>query len=265
MKYFPCLASGAMCQYPLAKTRSFRTIRTEAADGSEVKLEDVAPQRVSWELQYENLSRPEWTAISEFFQNREGRLGTFVFLDPFDNLVRYSENFTADAWLKDPGLQLTADVNDPNGGSAATLIRNVSPAGQRITQSITMPSGAMACLSVSIRSEAGAVIDLVRESNGAEERRSFPSNAKWTRICFAGRTAADSERATFGIELPAGVQVELFGAQVEGQPGASGYKKTIGQSGVYECARFDDDSLTVRIEDQDRYSTKLHVCANRQE
>ncbi len=263
MKHFPCLASGALCQYPFAKTRSFRTIRTEAADGSEVKLADVAPQRIRWELQYENVSQAEWTAIREFFQDREGRLGTFVFMDPFDNLLRHSEGFTADTWLKDPGLQLDAGANDPNGGSAATVVRNVSPAAQRITQRIAMPGGAMACLSVSIRSEAGAVIELIRGSNGIEDRRVVLCNANWTRVCFAGRTDAYSEDATFGFELPPGAQVELFGAQVESQPRASGYKKTLGQSGVYECARFDDDLLTVLIEGPDRYSTKLHVCANR--
>ena len=50
---------------------------------------------------------------------------------------------------------------------------------------------------------------------------------------------------TFGIEIGAGHSVDLFGIQAEAQAGASGYKTTLSQGGLYASARFMDDDLAV--------------------
>ena len=50
------------------------------------------------------------------------------------------------------------------------------------------------------------------------------------------------EPVVFGIEVGPGQAVELFGPQVEPQPGASTYKPST-SGGIYENARLRDDYL----------------------
>jgi hypothetical protein len=59
---------------------------------------------------------------------------------------------------------------------------------------------------------------------------------------------------TFGLELPAGGVVDVFGFQVEPQPSASGYKPST-TGGVYPGARLRDDALTMTAT-----GVGLHSC-----
>jgi len=61
---------------------------------------------------------------------------------------------------------------------------------------------------------------------------------------MSGSLSVQQEGISFGVQLPAGVQVDTFGAQVEAQPGAGLYKKTIDLAGVYSSARFSSDLLS---------------------
>jgi hypothetical protein len=81
------------------------------------------------------------------------------------------------------------------------------------------------------------------------------------RVAFAGNPGGEVEAVTFGMELGSGANVDLFGAQVESQPGESSYKKTLGQAGIFAKARFDQDSLTATIEGPNQFSTRIRVFA----
>jgi hypothetical protein len=66
---------------------------------------------------------------------------------------------------------------------------------------------------------------------------------------------------TFGVTLSAGSTIDLFGFQVDAQAGASKYKPTAAQNGVYANAYFLNDSLVVTADGVNQSSCKLQIRA----
>ena len=62
----------------------------------------------------------------------------------------------------------------------------------------------------------------------------------------------------FGIEVEAGVTVEVFGLQVEPQGGASSYKATT-RGGVYEDAHLASDELAMTCTGVNRHACTVNV------
>jgi hypothetical protein len=263
MIHFPNLSTGAVCQYPLARTRAFRTVLNLQPDGSAVKLSDPTPQQMRWDMAFQGLTRSEWAVIEEFFSDREGRLSTFLFLDPADNLLCFSDEFGAGTWIKGPGLTLTNVVPGPIAGSTATRVSNGFPVVQSLEQIANLPADGTYCYSVYVRAPEDADVALVWRAGTVEDRRHFRAGSQWGRISFADSPGATEEQVSFGVEISSGAAIEIFGAQVECQMSPSPYKRTREHCGVYPQARFDTDSLVVSIHGVDEYSVNLRVAANR--
>jgi hypothetical protein len=66
------------------------------------------------------------------------------------------------------------------------------------------------------------------------------------------------DETTFGVEIPAGVAVDVRELQVEAQAGASG-EKTTTRGGVYEGARFRDDALEIIATGVNRNSCTVNI------
>ena len=66
---------------------------------------------------------------------------------------------------------------------------------------------------------------------------------------------------TFGVQLPAGAVVEIFGFQAEAQAEASDYKRTASFGGVYPSTRFMDDRLVWTAEGPDNHSTEVRTVS----
>ena len=67
-----------------------------------------------------------------------------------------------------------------------------------------------------------------------------------SRLAFASSSTSSEETVVFGIELAPEASVDLYGAQVEAQIGASMCKKkTTSASGIYPGTRFGDDGLWI--------------------
>jgi hypothetical protein len=73
--------------------------------------------------------------------------------------------------------------------------------------------------------------------------------------------AESTSSVTFGVQLAAGATVDLFGMQVEAQLGASAYKMTGTNGGVYAEARFASDSLTVRAQSLDAFDVTIRIVS----
>ncbi len=53
-------------------------------DGSEQRYRDAAGTLHRWVIQLDELDESEMAAFQQFFENVQGRLGSFVFIDPWD-------------------------------------------------------------------------------------------------------------------------------------------------------------------------------------
>src|SRR5438067_1510210 len=148
MLYYPQLASGSICQYPVIRTNQRRTVANILADGSDLRMEDSGSAQVSWDLTYNNLTTEEFARIQALFDAVEGRLGTFTFVDPTDNLLNWTEDFSQSPWTADPLLQTSGTLQDPLGGTGAAQMTNTAQIAQRMGQTIAAQSSFLYCLSM---------------------------------------------------------------------------------------------------------------------
>ena len=234
MLVYPQLGSGALSQYPLRKTRRCRTVINLAADGTTVRLADPAGEMTEWQLEYADISDDEAAALEQFFATTEGSLCGFTFLDPSGNLLSWSDQLDQASWQKDPLLALS-----PSGANAWQL-QNGGAAGQGIGQTLQVPGDYTYCFSVYARADAPAAVQL---SIGGESADRVVSGT-WGRIVFATAGPANGESLRFGVEIPAGTTVEVYGPQVEAQGGASAYRSST-RGGVYDDAHFREDVFRI--------------------
>lgn len=255
MPYFPQLATGAMGQYPLMKRRLARTVVNESGDGRKVKLADPAALTTEWRLRFEELTDGEMDTLRSFFEVVEGRLGTFTFLDPAGNLLAWSEQLDEGVWEKGPLVMASAEVADPAGTLRAWRVANGSGSAAELAQTVEGPAWFCYCFSLFARGAAGSGMTLVC----GDERAVRQLGPEWKRLAVTGQGQGSGETVRFGLELPPGGWVEVFGPQVEAQAGASIYKRTLSRGGVYENARLDNDELLVATAGPGRHRCELTV------
>jgi len=254
MAVYPQLGTGALSQFPIVKRRRARTVVNTAADGSSIKLADVAGGSLEWQLQYSALGDSELAALQQFFTSMEGSLNAFTFLDPSANLLAWSEELDNAAWQAGPLLQLAGGVADPMGGTGAWLLSNSGAAPQSLTQTLNAPGAYIYCFSVYAQAAQATALTLLVGSQSVTRTVS----AGWSRLTLTAPGDATANAITFGVQTPAGRAVTLFGPQAEAQAAASVYK-TGTTGGVYATARFRDDAFTFTSTDVNHHSTVVNI------
>jgi hypothetical protein len=258
MLAYPQLASGALTQFPAQKTRNPRTVVNALADGRSIKLADPPGEITEWQLQYAGLSDQEAAALEQFFEATEGSLGIFTFLDPTSNLFAWSDRLDHTGWTKGPLLTVTGNVADAAGGTKGWHLSNTGAGAQSLSQTLEAPGGYVYCLSLHARSATRLTVTLQRGS--AREDRTV--GTEWSRITSSGSGGAAAETIDFGIEVPPGGSLDVYGMQVEPQAAPSLYKPSTA-GGVYPNAWFRDDFLVVTATDVNRHSATVNIHANR--
>jgi hypothetical protein len=259
MLYFPQLVTGSVAQYPLRRERSLRTVVNEVSDGRAVKFGDPDAETVEWRLHLAGLTDAELAAIEDLFQDCEGRLGTFTFLDPADNLLSWSEALTESIWQKGPLVELTESIQDPLGTDRATRIHNGNQTSQAVEQTLPVTASFTYAFSLYARSDQATTLTLNATAASAADSDSFPVTSSWRRCVLSTQLGSADEAVSFGVEIPSGASVDVFGLQVEAQPGASAYKRTATRGGVYTKARFTEDVLTVTTEGAEQNSLVVRI------
>jgi hypothetical protein len=262
MLYYPQLTTGSIAQFPVTRAVNLRTVANQLPSGVTIRMADTGAQKVQWRLVYSDLTDGERSALESLFETSEGQLNTFTFLDPTDNLLMWSEDWTQAVWTPDALLQVAGGVADPLGGSAAMQLTNTAQTTQQIIQNISGPSWFVYCYSVYVRSDAPATIQLVVTATGQVSLTAVNTGASWTRVTASGSLSVEQDGVGFGVQLPAGVQVDAFGAQVEAQPGAGLYKQTIDLGGVYSSTRFSSDLLSVTATAPNQHACQISLISS---
>ena len=239
MTIYPLLSTGATCQYPISKTLTYRTIQNTLEDGSRITLADPFVTSIKWKLTYAGITDSELGELQAFFESVEGRLNEFTFLDPTANLLVWSESLSNAAWQSSTLLSFSPGIADPIGTQRATGVSNSAPGDISILQTAAIPSNLVCCFSVYARCSAGGLLRLNRDTKFS----AFPLTSLWTRLTLTGAGSGTGNTSNFGVTVPAGLEVDLFGFQVDAQPAPSTYTPTQNLSGVYPETRFDSDLL----------------------
>ena len=261
IKVFPQLASGAVTQFPLRIREKTRTLINQTADGQRIRYSDAGSEGLEWEMSHAALSDEEWIAIESLFRDCEGRRHSFLFLDPWSNLVAASESFSDSAWTLGPGLGLSEGIADPEGRLRATQVTNTAGALQSLTQSISIPARFQYSFSLYVRAAVAAQIRLVVSTDGAFAERVYDLSPDWQRYAIFSSLLASTDALEVAIQLPAGATVELFGAQLEAQPAPSPYQRTALRTGRYPEARFAGDQLTQVSTGPGEHSTVIRILS----
>src|SRR5579884_4400807 len=111
--FFPQLSTGVLAQYPIRKTISRRTIRNNMPDGSLLLASDTDASYITWSLAYQGLTAEELASLTNLFASCQGRVRSFTFIDPTDNMLLQSATLTAPPWTASPGSQITPNAADP--------------------------------------------------------------------------------------------------------------------------------------------------------
>ncbi len=261
MLYYPQLPTGTVAQYPLRKTLLKRTIVNDCLDSRTVKLADVSAAAVEWQLNYAGLTEAEWNALKSLFLAAEGRLQTFVFLDPSDNLFRFSETLSSTVWQQDGLLALSTGVTDPLGTARATSLANSAAVSQNLSQTVEAAGWFGYSFSVYVRSSTTTAVILTRRTADGSDSRTENSGPAWRRLQSFGYVDGTAETIEFALTIPAGATVEVFGFQAEAQPQPSAYKKTGSQGGVYRTTRFSEDFVTPVVVGPNDYSVQIQLVS----
>jgi len=238
--FFPQFANGSVCQFPYRRITRFRTIYNAMEDGSRFVLQDPAFSGVRWSLAFSQLSDSERIQLQAFFDTVQGRLLPFLFLDPDDNLLKWSEILTQTTWQTSPLLNIQDGTSDPLGTRRASTITNTASAPGGLTQIVGIPGSILLCLSLYARSLNSSEITLIRDS-GATTRALSPT---WERFSIVQTSSDGSNSSRLGFSISPGASVDVFGVQLKAQASPSQYVATMARSGIYPGTRFETDSLT---------------------
>ena len=261
MRVFPQLASGAVTQFPLRIREKTRTLINETADGRRIRYSDPGAETLEWELSHAALSDDEWIAIESLFRDCEGRRHSFLFLDPWSNLVAASESFSDSTWARGPGLGLSEGIANPEGQPRATQVSNTAGALQSLTQSISIPARFQYSFSIYARATVATQIRLVISTDGAFTEQVYDLSPDWQRYAIFSSLVASTDALEIAIQLPAGATVELFGAQLEAQPAPSPYQRPALRTGRYPESRFAGDRLTQVSTSPGEHSSVIRIIS----
>jgi hypothetical protein len=151
--YFPQLLSGGVSTaMPYESMLEYRTITDELENGKRYAYKWRDNPLGKFKVNLSLLTDTEAANVRSFLLSVEGRLQSFIFLDPGGNLVGYSDLLSDSSWTK-TSVTVGSAVADPFGGSLATsclatsgdskMVASVLPAGNA--------SGFVLCASAWVR------------------------------------------------------------------------------------------------------------------
>lgn len=256
---FPQLLSGATTQYPIRKTRIGRTLRNLLPDGTLILASDPDAAKISWQLEYSELSSEEVAALVGHFEACQGRLHAFTFLDPTDNLLASSANLLQSPWQAANAIELVGNASDPFGGNAAFSVTNVGQVSAEFSQVLPTSSAYQYCFSVYAASAQAATLELIRRGPVSQDSTVLPIGSGWSRLASSGHLTDSGNPFTVAVSLLPGQQIFLHGPQLEAQISQSRYRPTLGRGGVYPNAHWAVDELPVSADAPNLFSTAFSI------
>lgn len=259
--FFPQLTSGALAQYPIKKTKLVRTIKNVLPDGSMLLLSDPNGSHLIWQLIYTGLETADIQALQTHFRSCAGPFRAFTFIDPTENMLVWSSDLESAPWQTVGLPNFETGLADPDGGNAGFTVTNLGQETLQISQSVLVPADYQYCFSVYATSGQPAQISLTRRGPSAQETTKFAIGPGWNRIVSSGQLEDSGAGFTIAINLTAGQQVGLYGAQLEPQVSPSRYRPTATLGGVFANAHWGVDQLTTVAEAPGIYSASFTIEA----
>ena len=240
MNHFPQLSTGALAQYPVESQVGFRTVTSEVGQGQLVAYTDPDFEIRRWHLRFRGIVDSEWQRLADLFRAVGGSYGTFLFVEPGGNMLRWSSDPTNSPWQATGGGNVSSGAADPVGGSGGSTLSGGAAAG--LHQEVAAPSSLVCCASVWARSDTVGAKLRLEDGNGESAEADIDDSGAWKRYSTRLPGGGLSDVLRFKV-LSGSAALELYGFQLEAQPAPSAFKHTRDQGAVYPGARFEQDIL----------------------
>lgn len=226
---------------PGLRAYTTETVYTTRQNATEQRASDAGPTQF-WDLELD-LSNAELVTVEAFFVAHHGPYEGFIFLDPSDNLLKWSESFQQAAWEK----------TEPSFFQmVGTRITNTSGSPNVLKQAVPVEAVELAA-SVWLKDTSAPVT--LRLTGAAE--RVVEAGEDWTRYTLAGTPGSPSG---FEIEFPAGASVDVTGAQLVTGRAAGVYCRTGAVSGYHPNSHFESQELLHRALRHGRNQVRLRIA-----
>jgi hypothetical protein len=259
MRFFPSILPGNAIQYPVKRRRNQRVIENVTPGGGLYQAVDAGRSWWYWELAYQDIGSQQRQALDGLFDECKGRLLPFVFLDPFENLVSYSEDFSQPAWGKEANIVAVGSQLDPFGSNRAFRLSNASGAAGSILQQVYIPSWVPYTVSCWLRANGSAAVEILAHPSGSTTGQSVALGPAWERYAISVSHSGNEEELLAGLRLPANTEVYAFGFQLEQFSSLSEYKRTNEESGVHANSRFGQDEIRWVTNGIDHHSARIAI------
>jgi hypothetical protein len=236
--------------FPLKRETCFLTRVNRLEGGAEYRLCEQQRRLCRWEFDLRNATLEQLQRLEASFQGVAGRYESFAFLDPLENLLLWSEDFSQTVWEKTdaPAFQAGGQLPDPLGGNGAQRWSNTSPSPNALSQWLAVPEAGLQ-LTGSVWAKAASPVELAL-AVVAEGQESFEARVtlgtEWRRYSAGGRfgDASSGQQVGLRLQLPPDSTVDLFGAQLMALPSPGAYTKTTDARGFHPRCRFGSDVLS---------------------
>jgi hypothetical protein len=274
--YFPqFMTSKAMVQLDSYKSQtSFRTIVVDIESGPRqtyglygTGLNNFPTDGLGKYQATVVITDAELVALRDFFEDRNGRLEEFIFLDPSGNLVKYSEDFANVDWTK-TNLSLGALTTDPYNGSLAYPITATTSDG--FMSAPVLPagdaSGFVLTASAWVKPQSpGQTLEIGFTDGGGSVLGSrtwqITTVGRWYRIHYTHTlaSAAAVRMKLGGFSTWNATTIHVFGVQVVALPAEGGYVKSPACYGYRPKCRFDMDEFKWRKTGPDENTVSFSI------
>lgn len=232
------------------------------ADGSTIKSVDDNFDEIRWELIYDGLTDQERVEFESFFEQVEGSLKTFTYVDPGDNMLLWSEDLTRPSWSKDPLLSTESIVDNPSSQSS-TLCTNSAQIPQSFHQIIKTAPWQTHCFSCLVSGPASSEIKLILSSEDGELTSEARLKGAWQRISCSGSITGTGSELKCCVQIEAGGRASVRELNVCAQKSPGEYRSTTSRAAVYAKTRFATDHLAFDTAGPESHSLKVTLISSR--
>ncbi len=259
--YYPQIGSGLITQRPYRTSQSFNSLLSDTPagrpygfvkQGSGLTYFPLGPLS-RFEVNHQAITDAEVQSLQNFFVSMQGRLGSFIYLDPSGNLIPVSEDFTDASWSP-TGVTVGSAVTDPFGGTRATTLTattgnsNLAPT---VIPGGFLPAGYLLCASVYAKAHsAGQSLSIGFIDSGFSVLHSttwaLPQN-RWTRIYDSIALATSSYIRVLigGFGTWNSTAIDMFGPHCTPLGGPGDYVQSPVNLGLHANCRLDTDKLVI--------------------
>ncbi|MBV8069253.1 MAG: hypothetical protein JO270_05070 [Acidobacteriaceae bacterium] len=259
--FFPQFSTGAIAQYPLRRGHLARSVKNVLPSGELILLPDPGATKLVWQLAYSALNAADLQQLQTLFQECQGPVHAFTFIDPVDNMLSGSATLSSAFWTIPSGITVSSAMPDPMGGSGALVLTNTGQSAQAITQTLAVPAWYQYCFSVYAMSNQPSTLTLTRQGASSAAETACTIGSNWTRAVSAGVLGDTAATFTAGLQLAAGQQVTVFGPQLEPQTAPSRYWPTLQKGGVYAAAHWSVNELLIAAQGPNLFATNFSIEA----